>query len=93
MPHIEDEIAVPNVMLDSMIAEGEAAGSELEPTVHALKAERIRRGLLLAATEMDNLSHGVYDAKDGTPDAPTHTDSIWAAWMEPKAQPTWPKLP
>lgn len=63
--------------LDTLEAEAKAGGTELEPTLSVLQREqRRRRGLLLAATEMD--ATGVWTGSpEDTPDAIPRTDSRW----------------
>lgn len=50
-----------------------AGGEELAPALALIRREMGYRGLTLVAPD----NTGVYDAVDGTPDAPKHDDVKW----------------
>ncbi len=64
---------VPDETLLELAQEAIAGGEELESALALIRKEMGYRGLILTAPD----STGVYDANDGTPDAPTHVDQHW----------------
>jgi len=78
MPIIE-HLSTEHVL--AMKAEADAGGTELEPTAAFLRHELARRMKLgdttLLALAAENDATGVYNADDGTPDAPPHDDVQW----------------
>lgn len=82
--------SLPGDQIDVLIGQAQTGISELETARELLQCEKNRRrGLLLAATEIDTT--GFVDALDGDlPVEPSaRTDSVWTDWMEPRVKPEW----